>query len=469
MSKWLVIFLLFAPTCFASPEYRDWLSSGVSENNLPSNLTFGDLIGDQQNLYSITVVNNVVNLPVNEETEDFAVEKPIPSNEILPRDFNSITPPVEETPAYLPPILNKAYSIITFDYFGLDLTFHVPDELVSFWSVDGIENQPVNDDFIRNTRTLISQIATLRQHYRWNDWELLRLSKKLGLELNSDIEIVLFQWSLMQSLGYEVQLGQQDGFWFLLFATKQNVSGYASVITDQIHYYIFPANDLLATTRDNLQHEDNLNVESQIVVRSIKNERPSQRLNLVFHKDAFYGNDWSELPLAYESGSIFLPISINRSDALIHSPKMSVNSYFNMEMPLFQSEALDEKLSVQLDTLDVDQKIDWLVNFVEDNLPDELENSRSTVAAALGIPDPQNMSYIRAYFLRQLMNIYKLGVVVAVEHSGDIAIAVLAPEQKDSKIVVNSKHYRILDRQISQKVNESNLADSANFKIIILN
>jgi len=454
----ILLLLLLSSFCTASPEYRSWLTASQGEDS--TRWSFSAHIGSSTQALDVS-------MPAYSFETDIPVLPVTPlESELAVAIFDLDT--VEN---YIPPMLNRDGLSLEVPYFGLNLQLRLSRALVDYWSGENHFDKPIPSVILKDSQFLGEQLLTLRQHYQWNDWELMRLTHHLSLQLNDQIDIALFQWVLLKQLGYEIQLAKQNDHWFLLFASKQTSLNYASLSLGKTRYYVFPDN--LMTTKPshpiNDLYSSLLDADVPLEVYYEADALLGERFNLMVSPKAYYGSNWSELILSYQGGDIRLPVSMTRLQALKSMPLLPLGDLLNQEMPAYQYSVLKTHIEKILSGFKLDQKQQWLQRLVHSNFSDQLPGTHESIADSLGVIAYKNKSYIRAYMLLHLFDMIGVDIIVAIETENSVFITQKSQGSTTSPVMVNSQFYIPIDMNDYPDALSESAGSIDSFDIIILN
>ncbi len=149
------------------------------------------------------------------------------------------------------------------DFFGLRFYFSVNT------IIKGSKFYPFNQDGIAiyfssvltsDYHTMIKEIESVQKVYMLNDWGVYQLVKKLAdvIYKNSD-EKELFQWFVLQKLGYDVKIALVGEHVYSLYNIKQKLYGAISIRYDKKLYYLLthdiPSNTLIYVHKQGLKNK----------------------------------------------------------------------------------------------------------------------------------------------------------------------------------------------------------------------
>ena len=402
---------LIAMPVLAGPEYLQWLDQqrhpfALSENQLdwtqpPTGVFSVDAGVSRPTLQTHTNVHERIETPMH-----------------------ALSPP-----SYQPPILATQYRASLVSYFGVTAQIHIPVAFDQYWSDRSAVKSPLSGAQRYATLSVAQQLNTVRQHYQWSHWDLMRVIEKLSLELQPEHSPALMQWAMLSALNLDVALGRHQGVWVLLFNSKQQLMGLPSVDTARGRYFIDQGTGIAQ--------------DSALQVWQSSNNTGS-RINIAPHPDAYYGSDWRMVSIGASVDKLNVPVEYARIQAVASLPIFTNRDYLGLQWPQY----LNAIFSVAVGKATKNQPNvnlqDRLVRFVDEYFSDNANSDVALIAVATSMPVPLNMSSLRCYILKKLLQSNGYRQIVAIESGDTLTLAIRADVESDVTTPLFGAPYQLL-------------------------
>jgi hypothetical protein len=396
----------------ASPEYQQWLA----QQRLPLALSANPIDWSQPptQIYS---VDRGLSRPVLQDHDNLHERIETPVHVVAPSP-------------YQPPVLTTPYRTAYLSYFNVTSAIHIPAAFDQYWSDKASVKRPPSGKERAVTQAVAYQLNTVRQHYQWSHWDLMRLVAKLSIDLQPEQSPAMMQWAILSALDLDVALGRQQNGWYLLFRSKQALVGLPSVTTARGRYYI----------------DQGIGMAQDSALQVWQAESPTgSRLNLAPHPDAYYGSDWRQLYLGTGEARLGVPIEYARIQAVATVPLFNSQDYLALQWPGYLDRIMAAASGKTVKNEPNIATHEKLVRFVDAFFPDNEDRDVALLSVASGLPVPLNMSSLRTYILKRLLSLngYQQMVVIA---SGDtLTLAIRAEIESDRTTQILGAPYELLN------------------------
>jgi hypothetical protein len=333
----------------------------------------------------------------------------------------------------------KSYSVKLFD---TDFLFEKEDSLKK------AKFYPHNQDGITNFFDVLSKssyqktVDRLTLHvksHKLNDWALYLLSEKLAFTLYKDKqEQKLFQWFILNQLGYDVKVALQDSNIILLTKSKKLIYSTPNYTLDKAHYYAI----------------DYYNRSRLGSIKTYKGNYPdaTKPLNLAIKEIPQFEQDTDvrELQFRYRGQKYSLHVKYNKNliKFMQSYPQADYSSYFNAPLEYESSRSLISSLKPIINNRPASEAINILLFFVQHAFEYEVDQEqfgREKVMFAQETlyykkSDCEDRAVLFAYLVKNLLG-YD---VVGIKYSDHMATAVSVPLKGDA-LNIASHRYVIAD------------------------
>ncbi len=333
------------------------------------------------------------------------------------------------------PVIIPLHNIILF---GTTFAFDVEH------SIEKAQFQPQNKKGITNFFDSLAQsdyqktVDTLALHvkeYQLNDWALYLLSQKLSFSLyKNNNEAKLFQWFILNQLGYDIKVALQKSKVVILSKSKKTIYSTPNYTLSKHHYYAI----------------DYYNQKGLGVLRTYEGTYPDavKSLNLELKAIPKFNaeNAGRDLSFRYRGQKYTLHVSYNQNliNFMKTYPQADYDSYFNAPLDNKSADSLVKALKPIIDGKAASDAINILLYFVQHAFSYELDQEqfgREKVMFAQETlyyqkSDCEDRAVLFAYLIKNLLG-YD---VVGVKYSDHMATAVAVPMQGDALNIASSRY-----------------------------
>ena len=285
----------------------------------------------------------------------------------------------------------------------------------------------------------VDTLALHVKQYHLNDWALYLLSKKLSHHLYSnDNEARLFQWFILNQLGFDIKVALQNNRIVLLSKSKNLIYATPNYTLSAQRYYAI----------------DFYNKQGLGSIKTYEGKYPDadKSLDLALKQIPSFSENTKERVLAfrYRGQKYSLHISYNQNliDFMGSYPQADYEAYFNAPLDFRSADSLSKELQTIIDGKAASEAINILLFFVQHAFEYEVDQEqfgREKVMFAEETlyykkSDCEDRSILFAYLIKNLLG-YD---VVGVKYADHMATAVAVPIKGDA-LNVASHRYVIAD------------------------
>lgn len=290
-----------------------------------------------------------------------------------------------------------------------------------------------------NYQKLLAMFSLHVKKHHLNDWALYLLTQKLSIKLYSDSdEQKLFQWFVLNHLGYDIKVGLQNDHVVLLSRSKHLIYSTPNYTLGSHTYYAI----------------DFYNQKSMGSLYTYEGSYPDADRSLdlgLKNIPSFQDNTHQkELSFRYRGQKYTLHVSYNQNliDFMQSYPQADYESYFNAPLDTMSSRSLINSLKPIVDGKAASEAINILLYFVQHAFVyqvDQEQFGREKVMFAQETlyyqkSDCEDRSILFAYLIKNLLG-YD---VVGVKYADHMATAIAVPIRGDA-LHIASHRYVIAD------------------------
>ncbi|MEA3523555.1 MAG: hypothetical protein U9R50_11355 [Campylobacterota bacterium] len=290
-----------------------------------------------------------------------------------------------------------------------------------------------------NYQKTVDTLALHVKEHQLNDWALYLLSQKLSYTLyKADNEAKLFQWFMLNQLGYDIKVALQKSKVVVLSKSKKTIYSTPNYTLSKHHYYAI----------------DYYNQKGLGAIRTYEGNYPDavKSLNLELKEIPKFNahSDNRELSFRYRGQKHTLHVKYNQNliNFMQTYPQADYDAYFNAPLDEESSRSLVSALKPIIDGKAASDAINILLYFVQHAFTYELDQEqfgREKVMFAQETlyykkSDCEDRAVLFSYLVKNLLG-YD---VVGVKYSDHMATAVAVPMQGDA-LNIASDRYVIAD------------------------
>lgn len=336
----------------------------------------------------------------------------------------------------------KDRNILDITLFATKFAFKIDDTLKL------VHYQPQNKRGITNffdilTRSkykdIVDALALHVKRHKLNDWALYLLTQKLSFKLYKDEnEAKLFQWFILNQLGYDIKVALQDSDIIILSKSQKTIYSTPNYTLSKYRYYAL----------------DYYNKQTLGSLRTYDGNYPdaTKALSLALKDIPKLSEDNKnrELAFRYRGQKYTLHVSYNQNliDFMNSYPQADYESYFNAPLSYKSTQSLVESLKPIINSKPASEAINILLYFVQHAFKYEVDQEqfgREKVMFAEETlyyekSDCEDRAVLFAYLVKNLLGFN----VVGVKYADHMATAVAVPIKGDA-LTIASHRYVIAD------------------------
>ncbi len=338
--------------------------------------------------------------------------------------------------------VEKKRDILSISLFETKFDFEINE------SIKSAHYQPQNKQGISNFFDVLSKskytdiVKDLDLHvksYELNDWALYLLAKKLSFEIYKDEnEAKLFQWFILNQLGYDIKVALKDSDIIILSKSKKLIYSTPNYTLSKHKYYAI----------------DYYNKDSIGSLRTYDGNYPDavKSLDLELKEIPKFSKNTKEKELEFryrgQKYSLHVRYNQNLIDFMGSYPQADYESYFNAPLSYESSKSLIKALKPIIDKKSAGEAINILLYFVQHAFKYEVDQEqfgREKVMFAEETlyykkSDCEDRAVLFAYLVKNLLGFD----VVGLKYSDHMATAVAVPIRGDA-LKIGSHRYVIAD------------------------
>ena len=331
---------------------------------------------------------------------------------------------------------------ISFDFYGRDLEFNVPDAIkrANFYPTNqsGIANffdAAASSDY----DDLVMDIQRVSASMNLNDWGVYLLVSKISGAIYDNIDNSrLLSWFLLNKLGYAVKVGLDDRHVVLMHYSAKTIYSTPIFGFDDKKYYVF-----LGSSKDKL-----------LRIFSYKQDYPGAKkpLDLSLDELPLLEEDYEEKVLGFSHfGKKYdIAISYNKNliDFMSTYPQADYETYFNAPLEKRTYRELATSIKQYIDGKKASEAMNFVLAFVQKSFKYEQDNQQFGKEKVMFAQetlfydksDCEDRAVLFSYLIKELFGVSVLGV----KYDDHMATALYIPLDGE-KIKAGSKEYVIAD------------------------
>ncbi len=289
-------------------------------------------------------------------------------------------------------------------------------------------------------KQLIDELSLHVKRYKLNDWALYLLCEKLSFKLYRDKnEAKLFQWFILNQLGYDLKVALKDSDIVILSKSKKPIYSTPNYTLSNSRYYALDYYNIKTSLGSLRTYEGNYPDAIKALDLGLKNIPK-------FTKD----DKERKLKFRYRGEKYTLHVRYNKNliDFMSSYPQADYGSYFNAPLSYESSTSLVESLKPVIDSKPASEAINILLYFVQHAFKYEVDQeqfAREKVMFAQETlyykkSDCEDRAVLFAYLVKNLLGFN----VVGIKYPDHMATAVEVPLKGDT-LNISSHHYVIAD------------------------
>jgi len=331
---------------------------------------------------------------------------------------------------------------ISFDFFGTNLGFNIPDGLRD------AKYYPQNQKGIRNFfnksaaseyDNLLVEIQNISKKMNLNDWAIYLLVNKLSKNTltNSD-DVKLLSWFLLNKMGYSVKVGIISKRIVLMFYSKKIIYATPSYIFNNKRYYLISqySKSSLLRVYSYIQDYPSSNKELDLSLSSLpkfEEDIKIKTLKFKIHAKKY------EFDISYNKNII------NFMDTY---PQVDYETFFNAPMENRTYEDIVSALKKYINSKHASTAINFVLNFVQNAFvyeKDIKQFNREKVMFAQEVlfydkSDCDDRAVLFSYLIKKLFSI----TVIGLKYDDHMSTALYIPMKGDS-VRLMSKRFIVAD------------------------